>query len=78
MGRDVSVCTVGAGLERYAIPSQTSLQPPDPGPYLEACMDWMTSKGDEPWVGPLLVQPASVELVKGESTGPAPAIRVDK
>jgi hypothetical protein len=32
-------------------------------------MDWMT-KGDSPWVGPLLVQPASVELSTGESTGP--------
>jgi DNA-binding LacI/PurR family transcriptional regulator len=69
VGRDVSVCCVGGGLEKYAIPSQTSLRAPDAGPYLEACMDWMT-KGDSPWVGPLLVQPASVELSRGESTGP--------
>jgi DNA-binding LacI/PurR family transcriptional regulator len=72
VGKDVSVCTVGSGLERYAVPSQTSLQPPDPTPFLEACMDWMIREGDGPWVGPLLVQPASVELFKGESTGPVP------
>jgi DNA-binding LacI/PurR family transcriptional regulator len=73
VGKDVSVCTVGGGLERYQVPSQTSLQAPDPGPYLEACMDWMIKKDDGAWIGPLLVQPASVELFIGESTGPAPA-----
>jgi DNA-binding LacI/PurR family transcriptional regulator len=72
VGRDVSVCTVGMGLEKYQVPSVTSLQPPDPSPYLAACMDWMT-KDDAEWIGPLLIQPASVELFTGESTGPAPA-----
>jgi DNA-binding LacI/PurR family transcriptional regulator len=73
VGKDVSVCAVeGGGLARYHVPSLTSLQPPDPAPYIDACLDWFNRRGDA-WVGPLLVQPASVSLFVGESTGPAPA-----
>jgi hypothetical protein len=35
------------------------------------CIDWF-SRHNSPWVGPLLVQAASVPLFIGESTGPAP------
>lgn len=70
VGKDVSVCAVeGGGIARYHVPSMTSLQTPDPAPYLEACLDWFNRR-EGAWVGPLLVQPASVSLFVGESTGP--------
>ncbi len=71
-GRDVSIVAVeGGGLEKYQVPSLTVLQAPDPAPYLEACLDWI-SRRESKWIGPLLVQPASVTLFEGESSGPPP------
>ncbi len=73
-GKDISVCAVdGANAQRYSIPSRTVLVPPDPAPYLSACLDWM-SKRTERWSGPLLIQPSDVTLYVGESTGPCPAV----
>ncbi len=72
-GKDISVCAVaGGGLARYQVPSLTVLETPDPAPYLEVCLDWFQRRND-PWVGPLLVQPGSLSLFIGESTGPVPA-----
>lgn len=73
IGRDISVCAFneGGGLHRYLVPSRTVLEPTDPSAYLEMCIDWFSRQGS-PWVGPLLVQAASVPLFIGESTGPAP------
>ncbi len=73
IGTDVSVCSVEAGVfGALHIPSRTMLSPPEPGPYLEACFDWFSRRG-EAWAGPLLLEPANIPLFQGESTGPAPA-----
>ena len=75
IGRDVSVCAVNdEGLARYVWPSLTSLELPDPSPYLRICLEWM-ARGGRDWPGPLLMQVPEVPLFKGESTGPAPGRR---
>ncbi len=72
IGKDVSVAAVdGSGMEGLYVPSHTVLKLPDPEPYLETCIEWL-QRAEDSWVGPLLVQPASVELFVGESTGKAP------
>jgi DNA-binding LacI/PurR family transcriptional regulator len=72
IGQDVSICSFdGSGRGRFQCPSNTSIQPPDAGAYLEVCLEWFLRK-DEPWIGPLLIQPMEVPLFIGESTGPAP------
>lgn len=69
-GKDVSVCTVnGEGMAEVLIPSLTSLEAPNPEPYVAACLDWIL-KGGKDWIGPLLIQPAEVRLVARESTAP--------
>lgn len=66
-----SVCVVNdEGLGRFMSPSLTSIEMPDPLPYLSVCMEWMGRAG-EGWVGPLLMQPKQVPMFVGESTGPA-------
>jgi LacI family transcriptional regulator len=73
VGKDVSVCAVdGAKAARYQVPSRTALEAPDQTPYLGACIEWM-AKRNEPWTGPLLMQPTDVALFAGESTAPCPA-----
>jgi hypothetical protein len=72
VGDDVSVCTVHAPLGRYSVPSVTSLVRPNLDPYLRACIDWFVSGGSiSEWSSSLLLEPASLELFEGESTGPA-------
>jgi hypothetical protein len=72
VGRDVSVCAVNdEGLARFLWPSLTSLELPDPAPYLKICLEWM-ARGGRNWSGPLLLQIPEVPLFKGGSTGPAP------
>lgn len=76
VGKDISVCSFdGAGSGRYSCPSVTSIEPPNPAAYLEVCLEWFL-KRNEPWVGPLLIQPMEVPLFIGESTGPCPPGRV--
>jgi DNA-binding LacI/PurR family transcriptional regulator len=75
IGRDVSVCAVNdEGLSRYLLKSLTALESPPRAMYLRQGVEWMFGEG--PWAGPLLVQPTSVNLFEGESTGPAPAVSV--
>jgi DNA-binding LacI/PurR family transcriptional regulator len=72
VGQDVSVCVVNdEGLGRFMSPSLTSIEMPDPEPYLAVCMEWMQSTTTG-WVGPLLLQPSNVPIFLGESTGRAP------
>jgi DNA-binding LacI/PurR family transcriptional regulator len=67
-----SVCVVNdEGLGRFMSPSLTSIEMPDPLPYLSVCIEWMQRAG-EGWIGSLLMQPREVPLFIGESTGPAP------
>lgn len=71
-GHDVPVCTVdGEGRAQYLIPSLTCISLSDPTPYLAVALEWMLAGSSRTWVGPLLLQPAGVELAVGESTVPA-------
>ena len=64
-----SVCVVNdEGLGRFMSPSLTSIEMPDPLPYLAVCMEWMQRSG-EGWVGSLLMQPKQVPMFIGESSG---------
>jgi DNA-binding LacI/PurR family transcriptional regulator len=68
-GVDVAVCTIdGAGRAEYSIPTLTSLETPDLKPYLSVCMEWLTAAGQAVWRGPLMVQPADIELAVRQST----------
>jgi DNA-binding LacI/PurR family transcriptional regulator len=73
VGKDVSVCAMeGEQLAQLMTPSWTVLKTPEPHVYVEACVEWI-AKQKEPWSGPLLMEPATMSLFEGESTGPAPA-----
>lgn len=75
VGKDVSVCAMeGENYSRYQWPSRTVLEIPDPDVYVEVCMDWFAKRTGD-WIGPKLLEPSSVNLFKGESTGPVPATR---
>lgn len=70
-GHDIAVCTIDdAGRAEYAIPSLTSLQLPDPGPYVAVCLEWMLAGDQRQWHGPLMVQPDDVPLAVRQSTVP--------
>jgi len=70
VGQDVSVCSVESGeLGSMQVPSRTMLNPPDPGPYIEVCVDWFKRRNDA-WIGPMLIQPSNIPLYVGESSGP--------
>ncbi|MEX0744146.1 MAG: substrate-binding domain-containing protein [Phycisphaeraceae bacterium] len=72
VGKDVSVCVINdEGLARFMTPSLTSIEPPDPAPYLSVCLDWMIGPSEQ-WVGSLLLEPSRLPLFVGTSTGPAP------
>lgn len=67
-GREISVCSANdEGLGRFLYPAVTSIQMPDPGPFLEECVQWMAGKE---WTGPLFKRPQHAELFIGESTSP--------
>jgi DNA-binding LacI/PurR family transcriptional regulator len=70
-GHDVAVCMMDdAGRAEYSIPSVTSLESPDPKPYLAVCLEWMLAGKDRQWRGPLLVQPEDLALAVRQSTVP--------
>jgi DNA-binding transcriptional regulator YhcF (GntR family) len=70
-GYDVAVATIDpASRAEYEIPSLTSLEVPDPHPYLSVCLEWMLSGSTRQWRGPLMVQPEEIRLVVRESTVP--------
>lgn len=68
IGRAVSVCAMNdEGLGRYMLKTLTALESPPRAKYLKSALGWMLSgKG---WSGPRLIQPKSVPLFIGESTG---------
>lgn len=68
-GTDVAVAVVddeGAGAA--LAPSLTSVETPDPVPFLRVGLDWMRSRA--PWTGPLLLCPPNPSLRVRESTAP--------
>ena len=68
---------VRAAMARLQCPSWTVLEPPEPDLYVEVCVDWF-AKRTEPWVGPPLMEPSTLPVFKGESTGPAPVARAGR
>jgi DNA-binding LacI/PurR family transcriptional regulator len=78
VGKDVSVCAMEGGQQGHLMwPSWTVLNTPEPDVYIEACVEWM-AKRIEPWTGPMLMEPATMTVCKGESTGQSPTTRTAK
>jgi DNA-binding LacI/PurR family transcriptional regulator len=75
IGKDLSVCTVDSeGLGKYLCPSITSFERPNASPFLSQCFDWIAAGGKKDnWDRKLLMEPRTLRLFEGESTGPAPA-----
>lgn len=72
-GRDVAICAVNdEGFASMLNPPLTTLDTPDPLPFISYCLQWMM--GDSrTWEGPLLMQPAAAPLEIRESTQPKTA-----
>ena len=74
IGQDVSVCAINdEGLARYLNPTLTATQTPDIAPFLEVVFEWIQQRKAD-WDAPILLQPTSVPLFIGASTGPCPAV----
>ncbi len=72
VGEDVSICTVNnEPTGRYSCPSLTGLEMPDLEPLVDQALAWFVGADGE-WDGDPLILPASSDLFRGESTGPAP------
>lgn len=69
-GRDIGIVTVGSERCEYLSPSLTTLEPPDPKPYLATALEWALSSQTQSWHGSLLIQPAELHVVVRESTVP--------
>ncbi|MEX0774551.1 MAG: substrate-binding domain-containing protein [Phycisphaeraceae bacterium] len=69
LGADIAVCSVAewSGMAHLLCPSLTCLRPPSMAPLVQVCLDYF-DQNDKPWMGPLLIQPSSMELFVGEST----------
>jgi len=69
-GKDFVLGSVnGDRLASMLNPPLTSLEPPDPMPFISVCLDWMI-KGGQNWQGPLLMRPSDVPLIIRESSKP--------
>jgi LacI family transcriptional regulator len=69
-GHDLAIATIGSRRCEYLSPSLTTLEEPDPAPYLATCLEWALSGQTGNWHGPLLIQPADLKVVVRESTVP--------
>jgi DNA-binding LacI/PurR family transcriptional regulator len=69
-GHDLGLVTIGSHRCEYFSPSLTTLEEPDPLPYLAACVEWALSDRREGWQGSMLIQPADLKVVVRESTVP--------
>jgi DNA-binding LacI/PurR family transcriptional regulator len=73
IGQDVSIGAInGEGLAKYLNPPLTATQVPDIEPFLEVVFEWIQQRKAN-WDAPMLLQPSSVPLYIGASTGPCPA-----
>lgn len=77
-GVDLAVCAADsmAGLAALLTPSLTHVYTPSIAPLMQVCLEYF-GRGGADWVGPLLIEPATMELGIGESTtgrrqGPPP------
>jgi DNA-binding LacI/PurR family transcriptional regulator len=67
-GADLAVCSVNGQLASHTVPSITSLARPDASSLVASCMQWMRQAPHRPWIGPLIIEPAEVEVAVREST----------
>ena len=72
IGKDLSIFTVdGEGIGKFLTPSITSFERPNAQPYLSECFEWIALGGKRSaWRRSLLIEPRSLRLFEGESTGP--------
>jgi DNA-binding LacI/PurR family transcriptional regulator len=71
VGRDLSVCAPDVPWRATMMtPSVTTLNTPNPQPYLAKALDWIVNQG-RGWNHPLSIGPQDVPVLCGESTGPA-------
>ncbi len=68
-GADIGVASVEewTGMVKLLSPSLTCLTPPPMMPVVQVCLDYF-ERSDRQWIGPMLIEPASMELFEGEST----------
>ncbi len=69
-GKDVALCAVGSKRCEYLPLTLTTLEEPDPKPYLAACLEWALGSNRTAWQGPLLVEPTNLQVVVRQSTVP--------
>lgn len=74
IGKDLSIFTVdGEGIGKFLTPSITSFERPNAQPYFSKCFEWIALGGQRSaWQRSLLLEPRSLRLFEGESTGPPP------
>ncbi len=67
-GRDVAVCAINGQRAAYMVPSVTTLGRADVSSLVGGCVQWMKQLPHRPWIGPLMIEPAQIELEIREST----------
>ncbi len=69
-GHDIALCTTGSLRCEYLSPSLTTLEQPDPKPYLAACLEQALKPQPGGWQAPMLIEPQDLKVVVRESTVP--------
>ncbi len=74
IGDELSVCTVDCeGIGKFMNPPIASFERPDPTHFMNTCADWFAAEGTaDTWLGPLLMEPAKLNIFDGGSIGPPP------
>lgn len=71
IGSDLSIFTVdGEGIGKFLTPSIMSFERPNAQPFLSECFEWIVGGGKrETWRRSLLIEPRTLRIFEGESTG---------
>jgi hypothetical protein len=70
VGHDVSICGFSEDrVARLTVPSLTTVAEADAQPFLKLGLEWIQTGGKD-WRRPLLLQPETLQLFAGESSGP--------
>lgn len=67
--KDLAICTIDdEGIGMHSTPSVTCFKPPDIQKMLRPVFNWIKQGGDlKTWKGPLLIEPAGLEIYEGET-----------
>lgn len=73
--KDISICTVDdEGIGMHSTPSITCFKKPDIQKILRPVFNWIKAGGDpDRWKGPLLIEPANLDIYAGETMHPPAA-----